>query len=450
MYTVGEFLISAKYMENLGIPDLSGVNVRVGHRIVFTKLKAVKKPALKFKYSLSPQLSETLGLNKEKKMLIRYDREENYIHLGPTIGIISTLLPFNEGETPTSVKSELIYLGRLAATLPGQIYLFMPMDINWEHETVKGYTFTGGSDKWKVNYYPLPDVIYDRIISRTAENQENVKYTKERLHKLPYLQYFNPAFLDKWEVHQSLCRNEKILPYLPETYELNEDNLDYMLKKHQFLYVKPNNGSQGRGIIRARMDSEGIIQYSVRRRGGMYKQAKNAAEFIKKTETQRGSKKYIIQQGLNLLQYNKNSFDLRIIFQKNGRGIWQSSKRFVRLAPKGSTIANLSNGGRVETSKKVLSKVLANGDSIEDKNKQIDQLCLMVAETLEKNSSRIFGELGLDIGLDKNGWPWLIEANSKPRKTTISDYSQTIMRKSFRRPLEYAAFLAGFHYYGKQ
>ncbi|MDR1616678.1 MAG: YheC/YheD family protein [Syntrophomonadaceae bacterium] len=447
MCTIGEFLISAKYMESLGIPKLSGVNIRVGHKIVFTEFKTVKNAAFKFKYLLSPSLSEALGLNKKRKMLMRYDKEANYIHLGPTIGIISTLLPFKEGEKPTSVNSELIYLGRLAAALPGQIYLFMPLDIDWEYEIVKGYTFAGGSDKWAVSYYPLPDVIYDRITSRAAENRQNIKQIKERLYKLPYLKYFNPAFLDKWDVHQRLCRNGKILPYLPETLELNEYNLDYMLKKHQILYIKPNNGSQGRGIIRAKLEPEGAIKYSAGKSGGINNRAGNAAEFMKKTEKQRASKGYIIQQGLNLLRYNKNFFDLRIIFQKNGRGIWQISKRFVRLAPKGSAITNLSNGGTVEISKKVLSKVLVNLDSVENKNKQIDKLCLMVAETLEKNSNHVFGELGLDIGLDKNGWPWLIEVNSKPRKTTISDYSQAIMEKSFRRPLEYATFLAGFHYY---
>lgn len=81
---------------------------------------------------------------------------------------------------------------------------------------------------------------------------------------------------------------------------------------------------------------------------------------------------------------------------------------------------------------------------VEEKNLQIKQLCQQVAETLEKASRANYGELGLDIGLDKNGSPWLIEVNSKPRKTTESEVSQVIVKNTFRRPLEYSAYLAGF------
>ena len=56
----------------------------------------------------------------------------------------------------------------------------------------------------------------------------------------------------------------------------------------------------------------------------------------------------------------------------------------------------------------------------------------------------MFGEFGLDLGLDKNGDIWLIEVNSKPRKTTVTEMSKIIMRNAFKRPLEYSIYLAGF------
>ncbi|MDD4778967.1 MAG: hypothetical protein PHV53_11870, partial [Fermentimonas sp.] len=81
---------------------------------------------------------------------------------------------------------------------------------------------------------------------------------------------------------------------------------------------------------------------------------------------------------------------------------------------------------------------------IASKNIQIHNLCKTVATTLESASHAIYGELGLDIGIDKNGHPWLIEINSKPRKTTETEYSQGVVRNTFKRPLEYAIYLAGF------
>jgi len=75
----------------------------------------------------------------------------------------------------------------------------------------------------------------------------------------------------------------------------------------------------------------------------------------------------------------------------------------------------------------------------------LNNLCNMVALTLETFSNKNFGELGLDVGIDKEGKFWLIEVNSKPRKTTETELSKGIMRNTFRRPLQYAIFLAGFN-----
>jgi len=71
-------------------------------------------------------------------------------------------------------------------------------------------------------------------------------------------------------------------------------------------------------------------------------------------------------------------------------------------------------------------------------------MCHMVATTLEAEGHCIYGELGLDIGIDNDNFPWLIEVNSKPRKRTKTRFSQRIVRNSFKRPLEYAIYLAGF------
>jgi D-alanine-D-alanine ligase-like ATP-grasp enzyme len=104
----------------------------------------------------------------------------------------------------------------------------------------------------------------------------------------------------------------------------------------------------------------------------------------------------------------------------------------------------LSSGGRAEKSDIVFKDIYKDQKIIDTKNSQMRNLCQMVASTLEKPSKLIYGELGLDIGLDETGHPWLIEVNSKPRKSTQTNFSPKIVRNSFKRPLEYAIFLAGF------
>jgi glutathione synthase/RimK-type ligase-like ATP-grasp enzyme len=166
---------------------------------------------------------------------------------------------------------------------------------------------------------------------------------------------------------------------------------------------------------------------------------------MKKTLLIRGSRPYIVQQGLSLLTFKDSTFDIRVIYQKNGDGEWGIGKKFVRVAPHGSSISNLSRGGTAETYKKVLAAIFnQNGELIKSKNEELNNICQTVATTLETNSQQIYGELGLDIGIDNEGNLWLIEVNSKPRKTTETDFSMSIVRNTFKRPLQYAIYLAGF------
>jgi len=150
-----------------------------------------------------------------------------------------------------------------------------------------------------------------------------------------------------------------------------------------------------------------------------------------------------VQQGIPLQMYQGGHFDLRIIFQKNGENVWKVSKKFFRVAKLGSSVSNLSSGGHVVPYKKLMRK-LFHGEKkkIFRINREITRLCTQIAEKLEEEGC--FGELGLDLGLSTDGRLWFIEVNSKPRKTTETNMSTTIMMNTFRRPLEYAAFLAGF------
>ncbi|MGE5404393.1 MAG: YheC/YheD family protein, partial [Candidatus Saccharibacteria bacterium] len=54
----------------------------------------------------------------------------------------------------------------------------------------------------------------------------------------------------------------------------------------------------------------------------------------------------------------------------------------------------------------------------------------------------LFGELGIDIGLDNDDKLWLIEVNSKPRKATEGSGDNRLIDLSFMKPLSYARFLA--------
>lgn len=444
METKGKIILAPSLAGKLMVPPgQKFIRVRAGAIIVNAEL--VVGNGKRSSYILSPELRQALYINKRKSLPVRYQPEDNMIHFGPTIGVLSSGLPNRPKYDPKSLQAELIMLSQVGRKIPGQVYVFTPGSIDWGKLTVRGCNYVtskSGKGYWISGIYPLPDVVYDRIGSRIGEGREKTRYMKARLKRLPYLRYFNPAFLNKWKVHQILNSHPGLKPYLPQTRILNEVNLELLLSMYPEVYLKPANGSLGSGIIKVKTLPSGMLQYisygGGRRRG----QAENAADLMKRTREFRQDRSYIVQQGLNLATYKGCKFDLRIIYQKNSKGEWQIGKKFARVAPPGSAVANMARGGEAVPSRRVFNAIFTK-EQIEGKNREIKELCFKVANTMEK-SGDLWGELGLDLGIDTNGRPWLIEVNSKPRKTTETEYSQSIMKNTFRRPLEYATFLAGF------
>ena len=139
------------------------------------------------------------------------------------------------------------------------------------------------------------------------------------------------------------------------------------------------------------------MKYVVHRRKRIRGQAYSAKQLLSKTKAYRSDRPYIVQQGIALATFRGRPFDLRIIFQKNGQGKWQISKKFVRLAPPGSSVANLSSGGSVETSRKVMTALFKNKEIIEKKTRRYI-ISADLANTLELSSGQIL-VLGLILVL---------------------------------------------------
>lgn len=439
-------LISESLSRKYGLTNRTSIPVRVGSIIVNSKLKI--KEGLR-NYSLSRSLCQACHLHSYHKLRFRYLADEDMIHLGPVIGILAVSLPNRSRSElePTSIQAELTYLSHVGRSIKGLVFVFLPSSVNWEQKKVKGYNykFLGPHHGvWESATYPMPDVVYNRIASRSSELRESVQNTLSKLNTLPYTQVFNPSYLNKWQVYKTLSKNPALLRYIPETMKLTEESLTAMLKKYNVLYLKPSNGSLGRGIIKVKKLANNNLKYTIYARGRINGNVESPAKLLSKTRSTRKENLYIVQQGLELAKYSRSVFDIRIIFQKNGQGQWQIGKKLARIAPGRSSISNLSRGGRATRSSVIMKSLFRKKSIIDAKNAEIKALCEMVASELDREAEGRFGELGLDIGIDKNGRIWLIEANSKPRKTTETEASKVIMRNTFKRPLEYASYLAGF------
>ncbi|TXK75466.1 YheC/YheD family protein [Paenibacillus sp. N3.4] len=221
--------------------------------------------------------------------------------------------------------------------------------------------------------------------------------------------------------------NDPILSrHVPKTYWYRTARLRNMLNLYSAVYIKPDIGRKGNGVIRVRKLND--LQVEISNRNNTIKcSKKELRDEIKKLMSP--ERKYLVQQGINLATYHGHPFDVRIVLQKPLRR-WRVSLMTAKVAPhQHSVVTNISKGAKDVNVIKVLQGIdqSVNGYKILrdliDTSHQIAQLL---------GSRFPLKIVGLDMAIDKKGKIWFIEANTKPDNSGL----QSLDRGLYRRYLE--------------
>jgi len=441
--------------KSLGLTSCATVTFKAGSlcRVVTVGLVHCSSGVSEPIFFFSPDLAGECQLPVGTAITLKFDQTANVLFAGPLIGLFSVrnILPDTEFGSQEAI---LRALANSSATLDGLVYVFCPEDIDWDRCAVTGYIplFEQGQEAsgWLPLRLPLPDVIYDRVPSRSVESRPEVLEAKSGLMMRPGLFYFNPMFLNKWETHLALQNIPEVSEYLPPTnlVETPED-IKHFLSLYNPVFLKPSSGSLGRRIIKVEATDKGRFRYMYRSREKQTIEG-TAADFTSLMNFLRpvmGKRNYIVQKDLQLALFEKCPFDIRALAQKDNRGNWRRTKIYVRKAAPGSFLSNLSDGAHPWAITTVLKEVF-NCDFLagEGLGEEIRNAVKTIPPALEQGTGLIWGELGIDLGIDRNGKIWLIEINSKPFRALVSDRcSLKVIERSLMRPLEFAKFLAGFY-----
>lgn len=435
--------VPAAVAGRLGLQGRQRLRLSVGSRTVPVNVQVHRAKGSVIR--CHPKLLTALSLPKTNGVQLTARTRGRNIRLGPVIGIYTSSIrstgePFGQ---LTGVMEHLCRLGRRRGFL---VYVFTPYDIRWQERRILGYEPAGRG--WVRRSFPFPDVIYDRVPSRTAERRPIVRRTRARLQALVGHRYFNTGFFDKWEVHSLVSRDVRLRPHLPPTERYTTAaRVGQLAGMWGGVWLKPSGGSLGRGIVVVRSRPGG--GYVVFRPGGRSRKPRVAstnvalARLLKKY-LKRGP--YIVQRELNLARYQGRPFDIRLLMQRDGQGVWRRTKLYTRVARGGSAVTNISQGGEGLPFGKVAA---AASGAVPQKAQEIMEtmrtLSMILVEVIERHSNTTLGEIALDLGIDNDGHVWFIEANSKPiRAVETRKGSMAIVRRALVRPLLYAAYLSGF------
>ncbi|AYV65382.1 hypothetical protein C2I06_00010 [Niallia circulans] len=379
----------------------------------------------------STDLEKNLPIPKEiNTYLLPYYHKNQIIHLGPVIGILTEVNDDKEDISFPAIQHLCKELTEELTQIGGFFYLFGLQHV--QDDFVHGYFFANNT--WSKQPLPYPNVVYNRLHSRKAEASTSFLQLKKILEDKE-IPIFNSKFFSKDETYQLLVKNAEVTLHLPVTEPLTVENLHFMLKNFPVLYVKPVHGSQGRNIIHIEsFNNHYIATISSGKRKGKSQLFTEEKKLWKWLEHYSKGRSYICQQGIDFQKWQGRSLDFRILCHKNYQGNWTITSTVARIAQKNAIVANLAQGAEMKPAKAVLNELL-HTENAEQKLEELKRLAIEIAILLHKNTDGYLGELGIDIGMDKQGHLWIIEVNSKPSKKLEEHIEKT--RPSTKALLEY-------------
>ncbi|MCS1352657.1 YheC/YheD family protein [Mechercharimyces sp. CAU 1602] len=212
--------------------------------------------------------------------------------------------------------------------------------------------------------------------------------------------------------------NAMVQTYIPETQWLNAGSLKNMSDRYPLLFVKPDKGGGGVGVIRIRRISLTLFEVRYRRlqqrveRDGLYEQV---WKWMLK------GRKYLVQRGIESVSYQGRPFDYRILLQRPA-GKWQISGMIAKVAAPGEIVTNSRKGRSALSVEKSLSYFTPSPAYQKLLCEELRDLSFNVASVLEKRYAGL-KELGIDLGLDQEGRFWIYEVNTSPQFHIFSHLS---------------------------
>lgn len=263
----------------------------------------------------------------------------------------------------------------------------------------------------------------------------------------------------KWAKTKVILQNQSLSLYVPDTRKYDLSVLKEMLALYTMVYIKPDRGSFGIGVMRAEQrtvilspsqrkseknattDNEEIEQQETQL---LYilRYAKTAEVFFSPEELHEALQKriqnrtYLIQKGIDLLRYQDRPFDLRVLAQKNPSGAWETTGMLGRVAAPQKIVTNYHNGGSIVSVNTLLKSHMNPSETLSTVN-QLKSLGVQIAGQLETTYPGI-KEIGLDIAMDQHMDMWLLEVNTLPSIVIFKLFpDKSIYRKIHRYAVAY-------------
>lgn len=350
----------------------------------------------------------------------------------PLIGILLNRGILQRGIRGKPTFEKLALYTKAARQLDVDVVFFDPNGVQFHQRQVVGYVPTP-EGTFRRSVVPLPSVVHKRGLFRKRQSIAVIR----RMEALG-VYIFNPQVSwDKYSIYQRLNQEPRLRPYLPESVLPHKENVQWFrrqLLEGAEVFVKPRRGSLGLGIARVWRSSSGAYYYQSSR-GRRKLSFRGVWNLARKSNGTR-----FLQRGIPLLEDEGRRVDFRVPVQKDGKNRWHVAGIAAKRAERLKYLTNLARGSSVHDGRELLTRNFG-ADRAEGIIQEIVELATLVAQTLHARSPRMV-DLGLDVGIDTQGRPYLIEVNRRDLRVLLHRSGQQSETETlYQNPLAYARYV---------
>ncbi|TKC18127.1 YheC/YheD family endospore coat-associated protein [Robertmurraya kyonggiensis] len=279
-------------------------------------------------------------------------------------------------------------------------------------QQVDGHLYLPYKEQWLLVKLPIPHLVYNRLPFRKMEQTEQFQ-SAIRLFQQKDVCFFNPSFLDKFELYKIFSEDARLGRFFPETILIQDRlSLESFLELYKDIYVKPSSAAKGRGIYRMMKDEKIFVQ------GLKQEHAfSNFDELWNEYKAKLTKRPCIAQKTISPLLHEGNRYDFRVLAHFNGEK-YKVTGIGIRQSVEQSVTTHIPNGGRLIPQEEVLK----------DKDKQFIQEVVQRCGDILTKEIGFFGEFSIDAGLTENEDYVIYEINSKPMSFDENDIEEARVR----------------------
>lgn len=355
----------------------------------------------------------------------------------PSLGIMTLYLNDRKQIEERALFKKMTLVGH---ALGLDVMVFTPEDVNTVTHTIQAQIYDSRAKQWKRRKATFPDAILDRCRYQPTKRFKQLQAFRKRY---PQLLYLNRPLANKWNIYKEFIGSKQLAKYQPDTVKVTAGGeVLELLRKHPTIYLKPINGTGGRGILRVNQLNAASYQFAGRsmNRSILRRVKLGRTGLLAKLGHLAKAGNYLAQQGIDCTLPDGRVYDFRILIQKNARGSWEWTGGAGRIGRRGSVTSNLHGGGTAASLDRLLRQCYRKAAKEQRVKQEMAALSFETAAYLEKRFGQLC-ELALDIAADRSGRIWLLEVNPKPAREVFRKIGEHhTYQTAVKRPLEYALY----------